>query len=268
MRLSVLLSAMYLEDETYIDSLNITSDAVVVNQCYNDAYQQVIRHAKNGKEQRVTYIESTQRGLSKSRNMAIEKADSDICILCDNDVVYEPGYEETIMNAYRKYKKADVIIFFIKRPERQTPVFSTPRRMSYLSVLKIFSPEISFKKSSIAGFSFNERYGAGAIYKMGEENLFLYDLLKSNKQIYYVPTQIATLKEVESTWFTGYDRDYFIARGANYRAMTKMFCDVLIWQFALRKQSLYIDKISMKDAIKAMYEGKRQVVTGKRRIFR
>ena len=33
MTLQVLLSAMHLADESYLDSLHVTSDAVVINQC-------------------------------------------------------------------------------------------------------------------------------------------------------------------------------------------------------------------------------------------
>lgn len=256
--LNVLLSAMHLDNENYIDTLNICSNAVIINQCDRSSSKDVMHRCIDGTEHDVTYIETTNRGLSNSRNMAIDNAKSDICILCDNDVEYVTGYERMIMSEFDKYKDADVIVFYIRRPERLQPNYNKPRKMGYLSVLKIFSPEIAFRKSSIEGIRFNELFGAGAKYNMGEENLFLYECLKKHKKIMYVPVHIATLRDEESTWFKGYDKQFFIARGANYEAMSSVFSHLLIWQFALRKRALYLRDISMLSAVKAMYEGRRK----------
>ena len=253
---------MHLDDENYIDTLGIHTDCVVVNQCDRQS-EKSVKHATSKGDVNVHYIETTQRGLSKSRNMAIGAASADVCILCDNDVEYVDDYDEIINAAFEKYD-ADVIVFFIKRPERQKPVFDHVKKMGYLSVLKIFSPEVAFRKSSIEGIKFDELFGAGAKFFLGEENLFLYECLKRKKKILYVPEMIAQVRDEESTWFKGYDRDFFIARGANYAAMTRAFSSVLILQFALRKRALYLKTISMRDAVAAMYEGRRQYMAARR----
>ena len=258
MRLQVLLSAMHLDDENYIDTLNITTDAVVVNQCDRESEREVKHEAVNGADIRVKYIETIERGLSKSRNMAIKNATADICILCDNDVEYQYGYEGMILRAFASQPDADIIVFFIKRKERQVPIFDEVKQMNYLSVLKIFSPEIAFRRKSVLDTPFDEEFGAGAKYSMGEENLFLYECLRKKKKIVYMPIQIAALREEESTWFKGYDKDFFLTRGANYVAMSKWFSHVLIWQFALRKRALYGKDAGMLQVIKWMYEGRRE----------
>ena len=258
MKLQVLLSAMHLEDETYIDSLNITSDAVVVNQCDRECERDIVRELKDGHTQAVRYIETRERGLSKSRNMAIRNCDADICILCDNDVEYVQGYDRLIIDAFETHPDADLIVFYIKRPEKPAPNYPTERRMDYLSVLKIFSPEIAMRRESIKNIAFNEEFGAGAKYRMGEENIFLYDCLKAGKKIIYMPIMIAQLRKEESTWFAGYDEEFFYCRGANYAAMSKTFSIVLIMQFALRKTALYKDKVSMRTAISQMLKGRRE----------
>lgn len=255
----VLLSILNMEDENYIDTLKLTSDAVIVNQCDEDSERACTRRSVNGSDQTVKYVCTKERGLSRSRNMAIENATADICILCDNDVVYEAGYEEKILSAFEHYSDADIIVFYIKRKEKPVPNYFTVRKMDYLSVLKIFSPEIAFRRDSIKDIRFNTDFGAGSgKYIMGEENIFLYDALKAGKKIYYVPVKIAELKEVASTWFSDYDEKFFKSRGANYAAMTKMLSHVLIWQFALRKTALYKDKLSVKNALKYMYNGRRE----------
>ncbi len=275
MRLQVLLSAMNLKDESYVDSLNITSDAVVVNQWTEQSpYADTIRDESgnvtgilsierfkrnniNGDEHEVVFIESSERGLSRSRNMAIKASNADICILCDNDVEYVPNYDRIIVKAFEKYTDADLIVFYIKRKEKPEPNYKREKRMGYLSMLKIFSPEIAFRRNSIEGLSFNPMFGAGATYQMGEENIFLYDCLKKGKKIYYVPVKIAELREEKSTWFRGFDKEFFIARGANYAMMSRTFYWVLILQYAVRKRRLYKDEISFVNAVKYMFEGSR-----------
>ena len=252
---------MHLADEGYIDTLNITSDAVVVNQCDRETVRDFVRERPDGGHRRIKYIETKERGLSKSRNMAISAADADICILCDNDVEYLPDYETRISEGFKRHPDADLIIFYIKRKEKPVPNYPRAKRMGYLSVLKIFSPEIAFKKKSIEGISFDERFGAGSgRYIMGEENIFLYDCLKKGLKIYYEPVQIASLRDVESTWFSGYDERFFISRGADYAAMSRWFSYILIWQFALRKKGEYGTQMSTGNALKYMFKGRKELL--------
>ena len=229
MKLQVLLSAMFLEDAGYVDSLNIDGDAVVINQCDREKEYTYTRKSLRGSDQCITYVETKERGLSRSRNMAIDRSSADVCILCDNDVEYLPDYEMRIKDGFSRHPDADLIVFYIKRKEKPVPNYSRAKRMGYLSVLKIFSPEIAFKKESIRGIRFDERFGAGSgRYLMGEENIFLYDCLKKGLKIYYEPVIIANLREEESTWFKGYDKDFFISRGAGYGAMSRTFSYFLI----------------------------------------
>lgn len=256
----VLLSAMYLEDENYIDTLNIHTDCVVINQCDREECRKVLRKMENRKIN-VTYVETKERGLSRSRNEAIRHASGDICILCDNDVEYVEDYDLMIRNAFSEHQDADIIVFFIKRPERDRPVFERTRRMGYLSVLKIFSPEIAFRREAVKDIAFNEMFGAGARFFMGEENLFLYECLKKHKKIVYVPKMIARVRDEESTWFKGYDKEFFISRGANYAAMSRVFSWVLILQFALRKRKLYAKNMGMAEAISEMARGRKEYLS-------
>lgn len=253
MRLQVLLSAMYLDDYTYIDKLNITGDAVIVNQCDRQE-DKTIREGGR----RVRFLCTKERGLSRSRNCAIREADADICILCDNDVVYKDGYETEILSWFEKHPDADILVFFIRRPERQKPVFDCVKRMNYLSVMKIFSPEIAFRKDSVKNLRFQECFGAGAEYAMGEENIFLYDALRAGLKIFYIPVQIAELMHTESTWFAGYTDKFFRDRGANYYAMTHRFYWLLILQFAFRKYKIYKNDNRLFHALKMMFRGKRE----------
>ena len=251
---------MHLEDENYIDSLGIHTDCVVINQCDRQT-ERMVRHETPEGPVNVTYVETTERGLSRSRNMALRKAKQDVCLLCDNDVEYVKDYDRIVERAFERFPEADIIVFFIKRPERQEPIFTRPKRMGYLSTLKIFSPEIALRRRNVSDITFNEMFGAGAKYFMGEENIFLYECLKRGMKIMYVPEMIAKTRDEESTWFKGYDKEFFVSRGANYTAMSRLFAPGLIWQFALRKKALYRDGMSVQEAVKAMFCGRREYLS-------
>lgn len=56
-------------------------------------------------------INSFEKGLSKSRNLALENALGKILILADDDVVYQEGFDSTIIKAYNQFPNAAAIRF-------------------------------------------------------------------------------------------------------------------------------------------------------------
>ena len=82
--LEVLVSCMYELDETIVERSQITSDVLLINQCDCKNMQE-----KNAGTQRIRRFDTKQRGISRSRNMAIEHADNDLCLLCDDDELFE-----------------------------------------------------------------------------------------------------------------------------------------------------------------------------------
>lgn len=253
MTLQVLLSCMHQKDEKLIDILRITGDAVIVNQCDNENDQTIVEGNR-----KIRMISTTERGLSKSRNMAIRNAEADICIICDNDIVYCEDYERIICSAYEKNPDADICVFFIKRPERSQPVLSSEKELGYLTAMKIFSPEISFKRESLKKLKFNEYFGAGAEYGMGEENIFLWEAKKQGLKVVYIPIEIAHTMPNESTWFMGYTDKFFENRGAGYYQMSHGLWWLLALQFAIRKNKIYKKDNSIINAMKCMCRGKRE----------
>ena len=124
----------------------------------------------------------------------------------------------------------------------------------------MFSPEIAFRKTSIekSGVKFKEHFGAGSLYSMGEENIFLFDCLKKNLKIKYIPVQIAELREEESTWFKGYNEKFFRDFGAIYYEMSQTLSSLFIIQFVIRKYKLYKHEMTMFNALKYMFVGKQE----------
>ena len=130
-------------------------------------------------------------------------------------------------------------------------------RIFFAKSLKICSCSITFKIDSIkkAGLKFNELFGAGAKYYMGEENIFLANALEKGLKIISIDVKIADVIQEESTWFGTFDRNYFQLRGAVYYELSHEHYKDLIYDFAERKRELYEKNLTYDEAIKAMFEG-------------
>lgn len=66
---------------------------------------------------------------------------------------------------------------------------------------------------------------------------------------------IADVYNEESTWFKGFDEKFFLDRGALYRALSKRFYKLLIWQYAIRKRHTFPENMSVFESIQLMLRG-------------
>ena len=259
MTFQILVSTMNIKNKTehndLLKKMNIKSDSVIINQCTDNNINLV--NITSGKNKLFSYFD---RGLSKSRNLAIENATADICIIADNDLCYNDNCISIIRNAYNKYPHADIIAFYVESQTKGRPTSNqSEKKISFLSSMKIASFQITFKRNSILqkNIRFDENFGAGSDnFSAGEENIFLVDCLKKGLNIYYVPITIATVNHLDSTWFHGYDKKYFETKGAVFYRMSNVFNVFLIFQFIIRKYKRYHKEISLKNAVKYMFSGK------------
>ena len=115
MTLEVLVSCMHQEDGSLLERSRISGNAVVINQCNREDYQEYPAEHGTGRMYSIR-----QRGLTKSRNMAIQNALADVCLLCDDDEVFVPNYEQEILSAYENLPQADVIIRVCRKTHRRS----------------------------------------------------------------------------------------------------------------------------------------------------
>lgn len=256
MTLELLISTMHRQDHTLLEKMKIRSDAVVVNQC-----------DINGREEfdfqghKILWINTTQRGLSRSRNMAIQNARADICMLADDDLEYRENYPQTVLEAFAKNEESHIIGFQVAGIEGKFKDYSAQEQdVGLMASMKMASVELAFRRESFLEkkIAFDELIGAGTEFLMGEENALLFSCLRKGIKIHYVPAVIADLHIGESTWFTGRDERYFMGKGASFAAMGTIPAWVLILQFAIRKYALYKEECSFLNAVKFMNRGKKR----------
>jgi glycosyltransferase involved in cell wall biosynthesis len=233
-KIEVLISAMNLTNISIIDSTNVQSDAVLINQCDSDDYKEV-----SHKSSTVKYFSTTEKGLSKSRNKALELAIQDICLICDDDEYLYENYKDIITKAYDDLPDADIIAFKFNYPGKDYG--NSVKKIGYLNVSTISSVELTFKRKIIidSKVRFNISFGSGSVYSAGEENMFLFDCLGKGLKIYYVPVEIGKLIVGNgSSWFKGFNEKYFFDKGAWLSACFPKLKFLLIFYVAFRFRKL------------------------------
>ena len=253
MNLEVLLSCMYQEDMSIALRTRIQSDLLIINQCNKD---ESVENICDG--HRIRMISSTERGLSKSRNMALENACGDICLICDDDERLVDNYSGIILDAFEAHPDADIIAFNFKNPYRTFPL--KQKRIGYIGALRLASWQIAFRKKSIIDnhIRYDETMGAGVTMGGGEEYKFLLDCLKKGLSIIYLPIYIGSVSQEASTWDLTKENaaSYFQDRGEAYgKIMGKWLGAAYIIYSSIRKYGYYTQYTKWLNSIKQQLIG-------------
>lgn len=251
--IQVLVATMNLKNiQTLLNKMHIKGSATVVNQ---------ITEPETGEHSRLQVKDSTllnyhERGLSRSRNRALDASSAYICVIADDDMYYEEGYEKVIKAAYTELPDADIIAFRIDNSDGTSRQLKSGR-VDLLHSMKVCSVQITFRLNRIKefGLSFDENFGTGTKNYMGEENIFLADCLRAGLKIYSCPVKIAELSDSDSTWFKGYDTDYFKVKGKVFYRISSTLSLLFALQFAIRKYGLYRDTVTFFGALGSMLDG-------------
>jgi len=231
-----------------IDKSNLSMvNTLIINQCDKEGYLFI--------DEKHRVINTKTRGLSVSRNLALHNTDADICLLCDDDECFVNDLEKKIINAYHSIPEADLIIF--KITDRVDKFGGMKKKLSKLELMRVSSVQISFRVSSVVGkVDFDQLLGAGTPNGSGEENKFLLDCYSKKMKIYYVPVGIATVEQQESTWFCGYNDNYFYKRGSMTRYVYGFpFAVLYAMYFSLTKKKIYGADSTMWEAFSYILKG-------------
>ena len=216
MTVCALISCMF-QDKSIVERTKVQANAVVINQCDEDNVDEYDFTNSEGKLCHVKFISTRERGLSRSRNMAIRNCVDDICIVCDDDEELADGYEKRIQEGYNFYNDASVVTYKIDRDYDNHRKYPSPPgiKHSLASILKTNSLEITFKREDIISkeILFDEKMGSGTGNGSGEEEKFLMDIRRSGLSLYFYANTIAKVHKGESQWFNGFDATYFSNKG-------------------------------------------------------
>ena len=213
MKVEILLSAMNQTDFRLYEKSNCNTDLLIINQTDHEGYEETVINGC-----KIRMYSTTQRGLSRSRNMALVHAQGDICVFADDDCVMREEYEKSIIEAFRRNEDASAIAFNYSDPNRRSKKAKVidverkaPKNKSYSSV------SLAFRRIDVQrkGIWFNINLGAGSgLISAGEETVWEDDLRRSGLNLYQCPDYITEVQQQNSTWFSGYNEKYFYDLGA------------------------------------------------------
>ena len=116
MRLQMLISGMNLDTTHVAENMKLEADAIVINQTDSFGFEEY-----QYKEHRIKIYCMNEKGVGLSRNNALLRADGDIVLFSDEDIVYNEGYAKAVLDAFEANPDIDMIFFnFDVAEDRQT----------------------------------------------------------------------------------------------------------------------------------------------------
>lgn len=254
MKIQVLVASMNQTDYSLVRKMNIKTDAIIGNQCDHNSVETF-----DADSNRIVYLNFHERGVGLNRNNALMRANADICLFADDDMVYDDDYAETVNQVFLENPDADVVIFNLREKVPTRKLITKKTRVGYLNYLRYGTARVAIRLESVKkhGIYFNQCFGGGTQHCHGEDNLFLNACLKNRLKIIAVPKFIATLTEERaSSWNNGYDDKYIHDQGVLYHALSRRWWRLLCFQDAFRRHKSY-NKSCLK-VYRMMCEGSKQ----------
>ena len=255
MRIETLIATIDQTDHTLVSQMNIQTDALVGNQCKVESTDEFSFQGN-----RITYLNTKERGVGRNRNLLIEHASADICIFADDDMRFVDGYPQIAKTAFEQCPKADILVFNLIEKNPRRYINQKITRIHGYNYAKYGAARIALRREPLqkAGIRFRLSFGGGTKYGSGEDTIFLNDCLKKGLKIYAVPYALAGMdQEAASTWFSGYDDKFFRDKGALYACLHPHIWMVYTLRFLIRYRKKFGETVSLRQAAKKMLAGGR-----------
>lgn len=253
MRVQVLASVVNQNMEEIAALMNLGSDAIIVNQCDRFGYEEM-----QYKGYQVRFFSCAERGVGRSRNHAILRADRDICLFSDQDICYHDGYEQAIIQEFQQNPKADMILFHIEvEAERRTYQIDARKRVHWYNCGRYGAVSFAVRTEKLleSGVMFSLLFGGGAKYSNGEDSLFLKEFMDKGYRVYTAPVTIGRERPGDSTWFDGYHQKFFYDRGILYHFLYGKLAVLLALRFLLAHRDKICTDVSIQQAFAWMRKG-------------
>lgn len=216
--LEILLSTMNRNSLDFLTALFPNSNfknfnLLIVNQTTKDCLLY-------SKYKNIRVLNVFEKGLAKSRNLALKNAKGDICLVADDDVKYNSNFEYIIIDSFRDNTTADIITFKMKDFEGNDFKFYTESNWHNLkSLMQVNSVVVAFKTEKIRkkNITFNDYFGLGATFETGDEYIFLRDSLNAGANIWFASKYILKHEYNSSGRAAGSDKLVFARAAIFYK---------------------------------------------------
>jgi glycosyltransferase involved in cell wall biosynthesis len=243
---------MFKKDLGFLDAIFIHNDInelniLIVNQTTEDMLL-------TSEYSNIKVINSFERGSPASRNLAIRNASCDVCLMADDDMVYQPNLKQKIENAYAKHPNADMIsLQAVDEHNNPYTKYYPQGRHNKKTLMKIFTCVISFKREVYKQneIYFNHYFGVGSVFKGATEYVFLRNAFDKGLKMRHVAETIVIHFEGSSGKQMGSDNALFAKTALRQRFLGNLSYLWLLkyvfflWRKKYIKANEVIHKINM-----------------------
>ena len=209
---------MFKQDLTFLQPMFIHNniddfDLIIVNQTTEE---QLLVSDKNN----IKVINSFERGSPASRNLAIQNATQEICLMSDDDIVYQPNLKETIVEAYQTHPYAAMISFeAIDETGKLYTDYHSEGVHDKKSLKKIYTLVITFNRKVFSDNAvyFNRYFGVGSVFKGETEYVFLRNAFDKKLPMIHIAQTIVMHPDESSGRQMGSDNAIFARAALRYR---------------------------------------------------
>lgn len=150
----------------------------------------------------VRIIYSETKGLSISRNIALNNAKGDYLWILDDDV---KPLCNNVLRAFEYLESSSDLDFITCQYLKEDGTYAKKyplRQITHttFSLMNVSSIEILLRRKSFLHYAikFDERFGIGSLYKTGEENIILTDAIKCGLKGAFIPLSLSIHPEISS----------------------------------------------------------------------
>ena len=253
MRLQVLVSSVGQDVKTLPEKMNLQCDAIIINQTDKNEFCEF-----DYKGHHIKAYSFAEKGVGLSRNSALLRADGDVVLFSDEDIVYDDGYADKILNEFEAHPEADMLLFNMRVGAERATYYNNDFHAIHIWNAGRY-PTYSFaaRREVLhkANVTFSLLFGGGAKYSNGEDSLFLKDCLKWGMKIFAEPIEIGAETVRESTWFKGYTEKFFYDRGYLYHFLYGKMALPMAYRFIMAHGNFMCKEIPQNKAIALMKKG-------------
>ncbi len=207
----------------------------------------------------VRVVNSFEKGLSKSRNLALQNAVGKIALIADDDVVFLNDFDQKILDAHHINPEVSLICFRTINSEGNLVRYypNGNKVLKSNELIWVLSIEITFKIDKIRenNITFNEHFGLGAQFEDAESLYFLRNAHHKSLKILSSSEPIVIHHQLSSSDEVTSDRWLYAKSAGNYK-LHQNFAYFLVFKnvfFLWRKKYILTAQIFPK--IKIAFNG-------------
>lgn len=223
--IEILIATMNQTNFDFLENMFLFSDYNKFNiLIINQTSENRLLYSDNEK---IKVLNVFEKGLSKSRNLALENATKKLIIFTDDDVVFQQKFEKKIIKTFNSYVEHDGFRFQYLNSQgnfakKYPKTFQS--KLTKFEVLNSSSVELVFKGESLkqVNLQFDENFGLGTKFFMGEEAIFVSDGIKKGLKIGFIPEKLLSHSQPSTGHKTEISTIYFVQSAVFYRIFGKM----------------------------------------------